>query len=66
MDEADKPGVMQRQGDLLRSRYNLTDQRLAGVMMSGGRKAVQGGVRVKLPQGVTWDSLAGMSPDSVR
>ncbi len=66
MDEADKPAVMQRQGDVLRSRYGLSDQRLAGVMMSGGRKAVQGGVRVKLPQGVTWDSLAGMSPDTVR
>jgi hypothetical protein len=49
MDEAEKPGVMQRQRDLFQSRYDLTDQRLAGVMMSGGRKAVQGGVRVKLP-----------------
>jgi cytochrome c peroxidase len=35
-------------------------------MMSGGRKPVQGGVRVKLPPGVTWDSLAQMSPDEIR
>jgi len=33
--------------------------------MSRG-KAVQGGVRAKLPQGVTWDQLAGMSPDEIR
>jgi len=34
--------------------------------MSGGRKAVQGGVRVKLPAGASWDTLAGMSPDEIR
>ena len=39
---------------------------IPGVMMSGGRKAVQGGVRVKLPEGVTWDSLAAMTPDEIR
>lgn len=33
--------------------------------MSRG-KAVQGGVRVKLPSGVTWDKLAGMTPDEIR
>jgi cytochrome c peroxidase len=35
-------------------------------MMSGGRRSVQGGVRVKLPKGVTWDQLAAMTPDEVR
>jgi cytochrome c peroxidase len=34
--------------------------------MSGGRKPVQGGVRVKLPAGATWYSLSGMSPDEIR
>jgi hypothetical protein len=34
--------------------------------MSGGYKAVQGGVRVKLPAGVTWDMLSSMAPDEVR
>lgn len=33
--------------------------------MSRG-KAVKGGVRVKLPQGMTWESLANMSPDEIR
>ena len=65
-DEAEKPIVLQGQADLLRSRYDLSDQRIAGVMMSGGRKAVQGGVRVKLPQGVSWDSLASMPPETIR
>jgi cytochrome c peroxidase len=35
-------------------------------MMSGGRKPVQAGVRVKLPAGVTWDDLAPMTPDQIR
>ena len=34
--------------------------------MSGGRKTVQGGVRVKLPQGMTWERLASMTPDEIR
>lgn len=65
-DEAQKPRVMQRQIDLLHSRYDLANRPIEGVMMSAGRKAVQGGVRVKLPDGVTWDSLAAMSSSEVR
>src|SRR3954469_9722385 len=65
-DEAQKPQVMQRQADLLNQRYDLSDQPIPGVMMSGGRKPIQGGVRVKLPPGVTWESLAAMSPDEIR
>src|SRR3989454_7127349 len=37
----------------------------AGVSMSRG-KAIQDGVRVKLPAGVTWDALAKLTPDEVR
>src|SRR3954447_763088 len=66
MDEAQKPQVVQRQSNLLNQRYDLANRPIPGVMMSGGRKAVQGGVRVKLPEGVTWDSLANMSPDEIR
>jgi cytochrome c peroxidase len=65
-DEAQKPRVMLRQADLLNRRYDMSDRPIAGVMMSGGRKAVQGDVRVKLPAGVTWESLAAMSPDEIR
>jgi cytochrome c peroxidase len=66
MDEAAKPEVMQRQGDLLERRFDLSDQPMQGVMMSGGRKPVQEGVRVRLPDGVTWDQLAAMSPSDIR
>src|SRR5215470_10521633 len=48
-DIADKPQVMQRQRTLLADRYDLSNRPAAGIMMSGGRKAVQQGVRVKLP-----------------
>jgi cytochrome c peroxidase len=65
-DEAAKPQVMQRQRSLLDLRYDLSDRPAAGIMMSGGRKAVQQGVRVKLPAGVTWEQLAAMSPDEIR
>jgi cytochrome c peroxidase len=61
----DKPGVMQRQMALLRDRYDLTDRPVRGVTMSRG-KPVQGGVRVKLPAGVTWQSLAAMSPAEIK
>jgi cytochrome c peroxidase len=65
-DRAAKPAVMQRQRALFTERYDLADKPIAGVKMSGGRKAVQGGVRVKLPSGVTWDQLAAMTPDEIR
>ena len=65
-DEAEKPLVAQRQQTLLQQRYDLSDRPIPDVMMSGLRKPVQGGVRVKLPAGVTWDSLADMSPDEIR
>jgi cytochrome c peroxidase len=66
LDEADKPQVMQRQMGLLEQRYDLSDRPMAGVMMSGGRKPVQDGVRVKLPAGVTWDQLAALTPEQIR
>ena len=38
IDEANKPAVMLRQGALLDQRYDLSDQPIAGIMMSGGRR----------------------------
>jgi len=64
-DEKNKPRAMERQRRLLEERYDLGD-RPAPLRMSGGRRAVQEGVRVKLPTGMTWDKLAAMSPDEIR
>jgi len=62
---AAKPEIERRQRDLLGARYDLADHPVAGVTMSRG-KPIQGGVRVKLPPGVTWDALAAMTPEQVR
>lgn len=66
IDEAQKPAVMARQRELLDSRYDLADRPLPGAMMSGGTKPVQEGVRVRLPEGQDWDSLAAMTPAEIR
>ena len=64
-DVAQKDKFMQRQRALLGERYDLAN-RPANVMMSAGRKPVQQGVRVKVPAGVTWQRLAGMTPDEIK
>src|SRR5215218_3646269 len=66
IDEALKPQVMERQRSMLDARYDLADRPMAGVMMSGGRRPVQDGVRVRLPAGQTWDSLANLSAQQIR
>jgi len=62
---AEKPKATQRQKALLAARYDLSDRPVQGVNMTRG-KAIQGGVRVKLPSGVTWEQLASMPPDQIR
>lgn len=64
--KAAKPEVMKRQMDLLNERYDLSDRPAEGVMMSGGKKAVQEGVRAKLPEVLSWKKLAEMPPEAVR
>ena len=63
--KADKPKVDARQQALLEERYDLRDLPADGIKMSGG-KAVQTGIRAKLPKGVTWEQLASMTPDEIR
>jgi cytochrome c peroxidase len=65
MDEAQKSGVMERQKELLASRYDLGNHP-ANVKMSAGMKPVQSGVRIRLSPGVTWDALAKMPPEEIR
>lgn len=64
-DTAAKPKLVQRQQKLLEERYDLRND-ASDVMMSAGRKAVQQGVRVKLPTGTAWDDLAAMSPEEIK
>jgi cytochrome c peroxidase len=63
--KAAKPEVMQRQMDLLTARYDLSNRSAQGVTMTRG-KALQEGVRVKLPPGMTWEQLGAASPDEIR
>ena len=65
-DEAAKPMVTQRQQALLQERYDLANRPMPGVLMSGGRKAVQDGVRVKLKPGTSWDDLANLTAEEIR
>src|SRR2546429_4267903 len=58
---AAKAGIEKRQQDLLVARYDLADRPVVGTTMSRG-KPVQGGVRVKLPTGVTWTRSRRRAP----
>jgi cytochrome c peroxidase len=63
--EADKPTVLKRHQDLLNQRYDLSNKPSKQITMSGG-KPVQEGIRVKLPDGVTWAALAQMTPEEIK
>jgi cytochrome c peroxidase len=62
---AAKDGVMARQRSLLAERYDLSDRPSGDATMFRG-KPVQGGVRAKMPAGVTWEQLATMTPEQIR
>lgn len=64
-DTAAKEKFMQRQAMLMEERYDLRDQP-SDLKMSGGRKLVQQGVRVRLPDGVSWQQLAAMAPAKIK
>src|ERR1700693_1555391 len=61
---AAKAAVMKHQMDLLAERYDLSNRPAEGVVMDRS-KAVQEGVRVKLPPGATWAQLASMTPQQI-
>jgi cytochrome c peroxidase len=63
--EAEKPKFAERQQRLLEHRYDLTDRPSKETKMSLG-KPIQEGVRVKLPEGITWDQLAAMTPEEIQ
>lgn len=63
--QAEKPRFAKRQMALLADRYDLADRPAQGVTMSRG-KAVQAGVRVRLPKDMTWEKLAALSPEKIK
>jgi cytochrome c peroxidase len=63
--KAAKPEIEKRQSDLLAERYDLSNRPAQGVTMEHD-KPLQEGVRVKLPQGMTWEKLEAMSPEEIR
>jgi cytochrome c peroxidase len=62
---SEKPKFAERHKRLLAERYDLSNKPAAGVTMSNG-KPVQEGVRVRLPKGVTWESLAEKTPAQIK
>lgn len=63
--QAGKPAFAERHKKLLAERYDLADRPSDDAKMSRG-KPVQSGVRVLLPEGTTWEALAGMSPADIK
>src|ERR1700687_5097340 len=64
--EAPEKAAVEREHQvLLEKRYDLGDHPAHGATMDRG-KALQEGVRVKLPAGTTWEQLAAMTPDEIR
>ncbi|MDD5461107.1 MAG: cytochrome B6 [Methylococcales bacterium] len=62
---AGKTKVMAAQKELLEQRYNLTAKLDPNVAMSRG-KPLAVGPTARLSSGVTWDELAGMSPEDIK
>ncbi|MGZ8239299.1 MAG: cytochrome B6, partial [Methylobacter sp.] len=62
---AGKSKVMAAQKELLEQRYNLTVKLDPNVTMSRG-KPLAVGPTAQLPSGITWDELAGMSPEDIQ
>jgi cytochrome c peroxidase len=64
-DVADKPKVMATQKRLLEKRYDLTPKLDPSAKMSRG-KPLPVGPTARLVSGVTWESLAAMTPEEIK
>ena len=64
MEQA-KPAVQKKHADLLALRYDLSNRPAKDLTMSRG-KAVQIGPRAKLHGGMTWKTLAALSPEEIK
>lgn len=57
--------VVDTHEQLLERRYDMRN-RASDVMMSGGRQPVQEGVRVRLPDNMSWEQLGQMTPEEIK
>jgi cytochrome c peroxidase len=64
-ESANKQNVMNAQQQLLERRFNLTPKTDPNVKMSRG-KPIPVGPTARLPQGMTWDQIAAMTPGDIR
>jgi len=64
-DKADKDAILARQRKLLEQRYDLSLRVSDSVKMSRG-KPIPVGPATRLPEGMSWEKLAELSPDEVR
>jgi cytochrome c peroxidase len=64
-DSQKREQVRERQIRLLEERYDLSDRPAKDVSMSRG-KPIQKGIRVKLPEGMSWETLSEMSPETIK
>ena len=64
-DMAERPKVMKKQRELLERRYNLAPRLDMEATMFRG-KPLPVGPTARLPDGTTWQKLAGMSPPEIR
>jgi hypothetical protein len=64
--EGEKAGIENNFRRLLEERYDLRDNPIPGVTSSGRGKPIQGGVRVRLPAGTSWQDLAAMTPQQIK
>ncbi|MDR1960041.1 MAG: cytochrome B6 [Planctomycetaceae bacterium] len=63
---AEKQAVMLRHYQLLNDRYDLSNRPVQGITSPRG-KPIQGGIRVRLPQGVSsWEQLSTLPPEEIR
>ena len=64
-DKSQKAMVMKRHMDLLNERYDLSKKVTTEVTMSKG-KPLPVGPTAKLKGGLTWEKLAGMTPEKIK
>jgi len=64
-DKAAKPGVTDRQMAVLKERYDLTPKPHPSARMTRGKPSLVGPT-ARLPEGTTFDQLAGMKADEIR